>query len=168
MNQKTSADIECRCHGKKDGREEFLEIMDEIIPWDEWVGVIKPYYPNGKHGHPPMGIEKTLRMYLLQICFSLSDSVIEADIYDSYAMRKFTGIDYMTESVPDETPLCKFRNLLEANGLNVLFFDAINRVIVQTGRMMKGGSIVDATIFNAPRSTKTRKKYLTNELSICY
>ena len=42
-------------------------------------------------------------------------------------MRKFTGIDFMTEAVPDETTLCKFRHLLEENGLNKLFFDAINR-----------------------------------------
>lgn len=55
-------------------------------------------------------------------------------------MRKFTGIDFMTEAVPDETTLCKFRHLLEENGLNKLFFDAINRVMVQTGHMMKGGT----------------------------
>ena len=48
----------------------------------------------------------------------------------------------MTEAVPDETTLCKFRHLLEANGLNKLFFDAINHVMVQTGHMMKGGTIV--------------------------
>ena len=47
--------------------------MDEMIPWDEWVGVIEPYYPKGKRGRPPMGIEKMLRMYLLQIWFNLSD-----------------------------------------------------------------------------------------------
>lgn len=51
----------------------------------------------------------------------------------------------MTKSVPDETTLCKFRHLLEANGLNKLFFDAINRVMVHSGHMMKGGTIVDAT-----------------------
>ena len=64
----------------------------------------------------------------------------------------------MTEAVPDETTLCKFRHLLEANGLNKLFFDAINRVMVQTGHMMKGGTIVDATIINAPSSTKNAEK----------
>jgi IS5 family transposase len=73
-------------------------------------------------------------------------------------MRKFTGIDFMTEAVPDETTLCKFRHLLEENGLNKLFFDAINRVMVQTGHMMKGGTIVDATIINAPSSTKNAEK----------
>ena len=105
-----------------------------------------------------MGIEKMLRMYLLQIWFNLSDPATEDAIYDSYAMRKFTGIDFMTETVPDETTLCKFRHLLETNGLNKLFFDAINRVMVQTGHMMKGGTIVDATIINAPGSTKNAEK----------
>ena len=73
MKQGTFTDIEYSGRKKKTRREEFLEIMDEIIPWDEWVGVIEPYYPKGKRGRPPMGIEKMLRMYLLQIGFNLSD-----------------------------------------------------------------------------------------------
>ncbi len=77
-----------------------------------------------------MGIEWMLRMYLLQIWFNLADPATEDVIYDSYAMRKFTGIDFMTENVPDETTLCKFRHLLEKDGLNKLFFDAINRIMV--------------------------------------
>ena len=156
--QSLVTDIEYSYRKKKTKREEFLEIMEEIIPWDEWVGVIEPYYPKGKRGRPPMGIEKMLRMYLLQIWFNLSDPATEDAIYDSYAMRKFTGIDFMTETVPDETTLCKFRHLLETNGLNKLFFDAINRVMVQTGHMMKGGTIVDATIINATSSTKNAEK----------
>lgn len=158
MKQDTFTDIEYGCRKKKTKREEFLENMDEIIPWDEWIGVIEPYYPKGKRGRPPMGIEKMLRMYLLQIWFNLSDPATEDAIYDSYAMRKFTGIDFMTEAVPDETTLCKFRHLLEEHGLNKLFFDAINRVMVQTGHMMKGGTIVDATIISAPSSTKNAAK----------
>ncbi len=158
MKQETLSDLEYNCRKKKTRREEFLKIMDEIIPWDEWVGIIEPYYPNGKRGRPPMGIEKMLRMYLLQLWFNLSDPATEDAIYDSYAMRKFTGIDFMSESVPDETTLCKFRHLLETNGLNKLFFEAINRVMVATGHMMKGGTIVDATIINAPSSTKNTEK----------
>lgn len=156
--QQTFTDLEYSFRKKKTKREEFLEIMDEIIPWDEWVDVIVPYYPDGKRGRPPMGIERMLRMYLLQIWFNLSDPATEDAIYDSYAMRKFTGIDFMTENVPDETTLCKFRHLLEENGLNKLFFDAINRVMVDSGHMMKGGTIVDATIINAPSSTKNAEK----------
>ena len=158
MKQETFTDMEYSFRRKKTRREEFLEIMDEIIPWDEWVSVIEPYYPQGKRGRPPMGIEKMLRMYLLQIWFNLSDPATEDAIYDSYAMRKFTEIDFMTEAVPDETTLCKFRHLLEKNELNKLFFDAIKRVMVQTGHMMKGGTMVDATIINAPNSTKNAQK----------
>lgn len=105
-----------------------------------------------------MGIEKMLRMYLLQTWFNLSDPATEDAVYDSYAMRKFTGIDFLKESVPDETTLCKFRHQLEVNGLNKLFFEAINRVMVQSGHMMKGGTIVDATIIDAPSSTFTEKE----------
>ena len=47
-------------------------------------------------------------MYLLQIWFNLSDPTTEDAVYDSYAMRKFTGIDFMTEAVPDETTLSSF------------------------------------------------------------
>lgn len=63
MKQEAFTDIEYSFRKKKTKREEFLEIMDEIIPGEEWVDKINPYYPEGKRGRPPMGIEKTLRMY---------------------------------------------------------------------------------------------------------
>ena len=85
MEQGTFTDIEYGGRKKKTRREEALEIMDEIIPWDEWVGVIEPYYPKEKRGRPPMCIEKMLRMYLFQIWFNLSNPATEDAVYDSYA-----------------------------------------------------------------------------------
>ncbi len=158
MKQETLSDMEYSCRKKKTKREEFLEIMEEIIPWEEWVGIIRPYYPEGKRGRPPIDLELILRMYLLQVWFNLSDPGTEEAIYDSYAMRKFTGINFMTDSVPDETTLCNFRHLLEEHELNKLFFGAINRVMEETGHIMKGGTIVDATIIDAPSSTKNTEK----------
>lgn len=76
MKQDTFTDIEYSFRKKKTKREEFLEIMDEIIPWDEWVGVIEPYYPGGKRGRPPMGIEKMLRIEAL---FALENFFEPAD-----------------------------------------------------------------------------------------
>lgn len=154
MKQATWTDMEYSNRRKKTKREEFLEIMEEIIPWDEWVAHVEPHYFNGKRGRPPMGIERMLRMYLLQIWFNLSDEGVEDAIYDSYAMRKFMGIDFMKEQVPDATTLLKFRHLIEESGLGKAFFDAISRCLEQCGHMMKGGSIVDATIINASSSTK--------------
>ena len=70
-------------------KEKFLWEMDAIIPWVDWVKMIEPYYPNGKRGHPPRGIEIMPRMYLLQNWINLSDEAIEDAIYDSYTMRSF-------------------------------------------------------------------------------
>lgn len=61
-------------------------------------------------------------------------------------------------AVPDETTLCNFRHLLEENGVNKLFFDAINRVAVQIGHRMKGGTIVGAAIINVPSTTRNAQK----------
>ena len=47
-NRQPFTDIEYSCRKKQTKREEFLEIMDEIIPWDEWVGVIGPHYSSVK------------------------------------------------------------------------------------------------------------------------
>lgn len=61
MKQETISDVEYSARKRKTKREEFLEIMDEIIPWEEWVAYIAPYYPSGKRGRPPKGIEKKSR-----------------------------------------------------------------------------------------------------------
>ena len=61
MKQESFSDMEYSCWRKKTERKEFLEIMDEIIPWEEWVGIIRLYYPAGKHGRPPIEIEIMLR-----------------------------------------------------------------------------------------------------------
>lgn len=158
MKQESFSDMEYSCRKKKTKREEFLEIMDEIIPWEEWIGIIRPYYPAGKRGRPPIEIEIMLRMYLLQCWFNLSDEGVEDAICDSYAMRKFMGINFWEQDVPDATTLLYFRHLLEEHGIGKLFFDAINRGLERAGRMMRGGSIVDATLISAPSSTKNAEK----------
>ena len=63
MSQMTFSDYAYSLRKRKTKREEFLDIMNEIIPWEEWVEFVRPYYPNGKRGRPTKGIEKMLRMY---------------------------------------------------------------------------------------------------------
>ena len=50
--QITFSDIEYGNRKRITKREEFLDIMGEIIPWDEWVEFVRPYYPSGKRGRP--------------------------------------------------------------------------------------------------------------------
>ena len=157
MKQQTISDVEYSARKRKTKREEFLEIMDEIIPWEEGVEHIKPYYPSGKRGRPPKGIEKMLRMYLLQCWFNLSDEGVEDTIYDSYAMRKYVGIVCLRKTLRTQRR-CSSSGGFWRKNLNKAFFEAINRVKVESGHIMKGGTIVDAKIINAPSSTKNAEK----------
>ena len=157
MKQQTFSDIEYSNRKRKTKREEFLEIMNDIIPWEEWVALIQPLYYKGKRGRPPRGIETMLRMYLVQMWFNLSDEGVEDAIYDSYAMRKFVGIDFLEEQVPDATTLLHFRHLLEESHLGRAMFDGIKDFMDKTGHIMHGGTIVDATIIDAPSSTKNEQ-----------
>jgi IS5 family transposase len=159
-------DIEYANRKKITKREGFLNMMDEIIPWGEWIEYIRPCYPDGKRGRPVRGIETMLRMYLMQVWFNLSDEGIEDAIYDSYAMRSFLGINFMTEQVPDATTLLKFRHLLERNHIGELIFKDINERLDKAGLIMHGGTIVDATIVSAPSSTKNQKKERDQEIQI--
>lgn len=135
-------------------RETFLHQMDNIIPWTRWGDFIRPFYPNGKRGRPPKEIECMLRMYLMQVWFNLSDEGIEDAVYDSYSMKNFLKLDFRKEQVPDATTLLKFRHLLEDHGIGEKIFNDINARLLEVGLMMKGGTIVDATIISAPSSTK--------------
>lgn len=157
MKQQTFSDIEYSNRRKKTKREEFLDAMDELIPWDHWVKLIRPYYPSGKRGRPPKNIEAMLRMYLMQNWFNLSDAGIEDAIYDSYAMRSFMHLDFLTEQVPDATTLLHFRHLIENNKIGEKVFADVKVRLEKAGLMMHGGTIVDATIISAPSSTKNKE-----------
>ena len=107
-------------------REKFLQSMDKIIPWADWVNMISQYYPSGKRGRRPIDIETMLRMYFMQIWFNMSDEGIEDAIYDSYAMKEFLGINFVQKQVPDATTLLKFRHLLEKHNLTKSLFHDVN------------------------------------------
>ena len=156
MKQQTLSDIEYSNRKRKTKREEFLESMDRIIPWDHWISLIREHYPSGKRGRPPRGIETMFRMYLMQNWFNLSDVGIEDAIYDSYAMRNFMHIDFFTEQVPDATTLLKFRHLLEEHKIGEQIFADVKARLDKAGLIMHGGTIVDATIIAAPSSTKNK------------
>lgn len=155
--QMTLGDIEYASRKKITRREEFLQAMDNIIPWEAWTEMIRPYYPSGKRGRPVRGIEIMLRMYLLQVWFTLSDVGVEDAIYDSYAMRTFMKLNFLSEQVPDATTLLKFRHLLEEHKIGEKIFEELKQRLDKAGLLMHGGSIVDATIIHAPSSTKNAK-----------
>ena len=154
MKQVSFTDYEYSMRKRKTKKEEFLDTMDAITPWDEIVAMIEPYYYKNHLGRRPRGIETMFRMYLLSMWYNLSDEGVEEAIYDSYAMRKFMKLDFTKERVPDATTLCKFRQIINESGIGDKYFAASKEFLEEHGRMMHGGTIVDATIIDAPSSTK--------------
>ena len=157
MRQQSLADEGFERYRKPTRRDQFLAEMEQIIPWRELCKVIKPFYPKPKGaGRPPIGLERMLRIHFLQHWFNLSDPAVEEALYDSRAMRRFVGIDLGREPAPDETTVCKFRHLLEAHNLGDQLFALINAYLQENGLKVSTGTIVDATIIDAPSSTKNK------------
>jgi IS5 family transposase len=146
-------------HSKQTRKEKFLGEMDQIIPWSELCRNLEPYYPIPQGpGRPPIGLERMLRIYCMQHWYSLSDPAMEEALYDSRAMRDFAGIDLGNESAPDESTILNFRHLMEAHNFGAELLRLVNEYLSENGLSVSRGTIVDATIINAPPSTKNKDK----------
>ena len=159
MRQQSFASDDFEKYRKKTRKEIFLEEMDRIIPWKALSKVIKPYYPKPKGaGRRPIGIQRMLRIHFIQHWFEPSDPGAEEALYDSRAMRQFVGIDLGKEPVPDETTILNFRHLMERYNLGDEMFRLVNVYLAENGLKVNRGTIVDATIIDAPTSTKNKDK----------
>jgi transposase, IS5 family len=152
--QPSLSDVEYSQRRRVPKREEFLNRMDQVVPWSDWITLIEPHYYSNTRGRRAVGLETMLRMYLLQVWFHLSDEGVEDQINDSFAMRQFMRLDFGKQQVPDATTLLHFRHLIEKHKLGEQMFTTLNARLEADGLMMRGGSIVDATIIAAPSSTK--------------
>ncbi len=112
-----------------------------------------------------MLLETMLRIYLLQNWYALSDPMAEEMLYDSEAMRCFAGIELGDDRIPDETTILYFRHLLERHGLTEAIFAEVNAHLADKGITLRSGTLVDATIIDAPSSTKNKAKARDPEMS---
>lgn len=154
MKQMTFSAAGFERYGKTTRRAAFLAEMERVVPWRDLCRLIEPVYPKPGAGRPPIGLERMLRIYFLQQWFNLSDPGVEEALYEALSMRRFAGVDLGREPVPDETTVCKFRHLLERHDLGRKLFEQVHRHLEAHGLKVATGTIVDATIINAPSSTK--------------
>jgi IS5 family transposase len=100
-------------------RERFLAQMEAVVPWKALIDLIKPHYPKAgsKGGRPANPLETMLRIHLMQQWYDLSDPAMEDALIEVPTMRRFAGIDLISERIPDETTILAFRHLLERHDL---------------------------------------------------
>jgi IS5 family transposase len=158
MSQLTFASLAYQQKKKVTRREKFLSEMSSVLPWVELESVISPFYPDIGNGRPPIGLRRMLKIYFMQQWFNLSDPAMEDSLYDSESMRRFAEIELGRDAVPDETTILKFRHLLEEQECTKALFEQVREHLTQKGLMVREGTIVDATIIDAPTSTKNANK----------
>ena len=153
--QATFAELEYGAKKKKTRREKFLERMDGLIPWKELEDVIEPHYPKGSgRGRRPYRLSAMLRVHCVQLFYNLSDPGMEDMLYEVEPVRRFAGLTL--DALPDETTILKFRHLLEKYGLGERLMASINDCLASRGLTLREGTVVDASIVEAPSSTKNR------------
>ena len=96
-----------------------------------------------------------LRTHCVQLFYNLSDPGMEDLLYESDPVRRFVG-PKISGPLPDETTILNFRHLLEQQNLGLGLLAEINAHLESQGLKLREGTIVDATIIEAPSSTKNR------------
>lgn len=155
-HQITFADSEFNGKRRKTRKELFLARMAALLPWAMMLEVIEPVYPKAGNGRRPYPLDTMLRIHCMQQWYSLSDGAMEDALYEIASMRLFAKLS-LDQAIPDHTTIMNFRHLLEQHRLARQLFDAVNQWLSDAGIMMKQGTLVDATLIEAPCSTKNKR-----------
>src|SRR5256885_16918327 len=111
------------------------------------------YSAGGRTSLTPSSTPST---YCLQQWYNLSDPGAEQSLYDIQSMRAFCNLERARDPIPDETTILNFRHLLEAHELTKTVFEAVAEHLEARGALLRGGTIVDATLIAASPSTKNK------------
>ena len=100
-------------------KQEFLAEIDRIVPWGEWISLIRPCYYKGERGNKPYDLERMLRIYLVQNLYNMSDMATVAEVIDSRAFSDFCGVEssncMMSVLLPTFSPMRKNKSTVTAD-----------------------------------------------------
>lgn len=150
------ASLNLKLNAKKTRKQVFLEQMEQVVPWADLVGLIAPYYPEGKTGRPPFSLQTMLRIHFMQQWFTLSDPGMEEAFFDTPLYREFALLEEFGR-LPDESTILRFRHRLEKHKLAEQILNQVNELLIARGLLLKAGTVVDATLIAAPSSTKNKE-----------
>src|SRR5215211_2174779 len=137
QRQGSFAEAEYEAKKKQTRRDKFLADMEQVVPWARLVERLRPLYPKGERGRPPIPLERMLRVYFMQQWYGLADEAVEDALYDSQALRGFAGIELNRDAVPDATTVLHFRHWLERHDLTKGLFDEVGAMLEECGLLMR-------------------------------
>jgi IS5 family transposase len=132
--------------------------MEAVVPWKALIDLIEPHYPKAgsKGGRPAYPLETMLRFHLMKQWYDLSDPAMEDALIEVPTMRRFAGINLISDRIPDETTILSLRYLLEKHDLGKQITETVKTPLKANGMAMKQGTIIDATLIAAPSCTPYR------------
>lgn len=134
---------------KQDG---FLEQVSALLDFAGLEAALAPLAGTGQ-GRPPHPPLLMFKLCLLQMFYNLSDPEVETQAADRLSFRRFLGLG-LTDKVPDETALVRFRQKLAAAQLDARLFGLVNRQLEQRGYIVKRATLIDATLVRAATGNK--------------
>jgi IS5 family transposase len=121
-----------------------LDRLHGLVKWYRFEKVLAPVRDTGP-GRPPYPPLVMFKVALLQSLYGLSDAEMEEALSDRLSFRRFAGLA-ITDTVPDHTTICRFRNLLIERGLLEKLFAELDKQMEKAGVILKRGTMLDATV----------------------
>ena len=137
----------------------FFEVCEREIPWAELAAAVADIFPDDapgagdRGGRPHWPVVMMLKVAMLQRWFALSDPMAEEMLKDRISFRRFVGLSF-DDATPDHGTICVFRKRLRERGHGSTLFDTTLAILKSKGLVMNEGTLIDATIIEAPRGSK--------------
>lgn len=132
----------------------FFARADTLIDWDKLVAPLAGLTPDQPRGGRPFWpLRVMVKCLLLTKWFGLSDGQLEEQLRDRLSFRRFVGLS-LDDATPDETSFVNFRKRLREAGHASTLFDAVLASLRERGLALKEGTLIDATIIDAPPGSK--------------
>lgn len=133
----------------------FFERCRQEIPFDQLAASVADIFveDNRAGGAPHWPIVTMLKVLFLQKCFGLSDPMAEEMLRDRISFRRFVGLSF-DDKTPDHSTISTFRTRLRQHGHATTLFDKTLEILRAKGLVLNNGTIIDATIIEAPLGGK--------------
>lgn len=135
-----------------------LEQLDQVINWKIFMPLIEKAFRRERKspaGRKPYNKLMMFKVLIIQTLYNLSDGQTEYQIRDRLSFTRFLKLDLLSE-VPDEKTIWLYREVLSKGGVLEKLFERFENYLENHGYAAELGSIIDASIVEAPRQRNSR------------
>ena len=142
------------------GSNHQLERINDAVDWGRFNRLVEGVYSasEGRPSYPPLTMVKVL---LLEQWYNLSDPQMEEALGDRISFRRFVGLG-LQDDTPDHSTISRFRGILTEKRLVERLMKELSRQLEERGMVVKGGTLMDATLVESQGRRVVRKEEATD------